>query len=35
MNDMKDKETGKLVAIDGIGGAMAKDIVEFFRKSIT
>ena len=32
MNDMKDKETGKLVAIDGIGGAMAKDIVEFFQE---
>ena len=32
MNDMKDKETGRLVAIDGIGGAMAKDIVEFFQE---
>ena len=28
--DMCTKETAKLVAIDGIGGEMAKDIVEFF-----
>ena len=28
--DMCAKETAKLVAIDGIGGEMAKDIVEFF-----
>ena len=27
---MQAKETAKLVAIDGIGGEMAKDIVEFF-----
>lgn len=32
MNDMINKETAKLVAIDGIGGAMAKDIVEFFQE---
>ena len=30
MQDMIQKETAKLVTIDGIGGAMAKDIVEFF-----
>ena len=29
---MQNKETAKLVAIDGIGGAMAKDIVEFFQE---
>ena len=28
--NMQAKETAKLVAIDGIGGEMAKDIVEFF-----
>ena len=32
MNDMRIKETAKLVSIDGIGGAMAKDIVEFFQE---
>lgn len=32
MNDMRVKETAKLVSIDGIGGAMAKDIVEFFQE---
>ena len=32
MNDMRNKETAKLVQIDGIGGAMAKDIVEFFQE---
>lgn len=32
MTDMQNKETAKLVAIDGIGGAMAKDIVEFFQE---
>jgi len=32
MNDMIKKETAKLVSIDGIGGAMAKDIVEFFQE---
>ena len=32
MTDMKNKETAKLVQIDGIGGAMAKDIVEFFQE---
>lgn len=32
MNDMINRETGKLVSIDGIGGAMAKDIVEFFQE---
>lgn len=30
--DMVNAETAKLVSIDGIGGAMAKDIVEFFRE---
>ena len=33
MNDMKAKETGKLVAIDGIGAAMATDMVEFFQEA--
>ena len=33
MNDMKTKETGKLVAIDGIGAAMATDMVEFFQEA--
>ncbi len=33
MHDMINKETAKLVTIDGIGGAMAKDIVEFFGES--
>jgi len=32
MNDMINKETFKLISIDGIGGAMAKDIVEFFQE---
>lgn len=32
MADMQNKETAKLVAIDGIGSAMAKDIVEFFQE---
>ncbi len=32
MEDMIAKETLKLVEIDGIGGAMAKDIVEFFAE---
>lgn len=32
MNEMHKKETAKLVSIDGIGGAMAKDIVEFFQE---
>jgi len=32
MDDMVSKETAKLVSIDGIGGAMAKDIVEFFQE---
>lgn len=32
MQDMLNKETGDLVSIDGIGGAMAKDIVEFFQE---
>ncbi|MBQ4400215.1 MAG: NAD-dependent DNA ligase LigA, partial [Alphaproteobacteria bacterium] len=31
--DMQAKETAKLVAIDGIGGEMAKDIVEFFGEN--
>ena len=31
--DMCAKETAKLVAIDGIGGEMAKDIVEFFGEA--
>ena len=33
MNDMINKETGKLVAIDGIGASMATDMVEFFGES--
>ena len=32
MTDMQNKETAKLISIDGIGGAMAKDIVEFFQE---
>ena len=32
MNDMKAKETAKLVAIDGIGASMATDMVEFFQE---
>lgn len=32
MHDMVNKETGKLVSIDGIGPAMATDIVEFFQE---
>ena len=32
MDDMKNKETAKLVAIDGIGPSMATDIVEFFQE---
>ncbi|MBR6663935.1 MAG: NAD-dependent DNA ligase LigA [Alphaproteobacteria bacterium] len=32
MHDMINKETGKLVAIDGIGSAMATDMVEFFAE---
>jgi len=32
-NDMIQKETGKLVAIDGIGASMATDIVEFFQEA--
>lgn len=32
MNNMQQKETGKLVSIDGIGAAMATDIVEFFAE---
>ncbi len=32
MHDMINKETGKLVAIDGIGAAMATDMVEFFAE---
>lgn len=32
MHDMLNKETGKLVSIDGIGAAMATDIVEFFQE---
>ena len=30
--DMSAKETAKLISIDGIGGSMAKDIVEFFAE---
>ncbi len=30
--DMMQKETGKLVSIDGIGASMATDIVEFFQE---
>lgn len=32
MQDMINKETAKLVAIDGIGAAMATDMVEFFQE---
>lgn len=32
MQDMINKETGKLVAIDGIGASMATDMVEFFQE---
>ena len=32
MDDMVNKETGKLVAIDGIGPSMATDMVEFFQE---
>ncbi len=32
MHDMQNKETGKLVAIDGIGATMATDMVEFFQE---
>ena len=32
MHDMQEKETAKLVAIDGIGPSMATDIVEFFQE---
>lgn len=32
MQDMMNKETGKLVSIDGIGAAMATDMVEFFQE---
>lgn len=33
MTEMINKDTAKLVSIDGIGGAMAKDIVEFLPKN--
>ena len=32
MTDMQNNDTEKLLAIDGIGEAMAKDIVEFFKE---
>lgn len=32
MQDMINKETGKLVSIDGIGASMATDMVEFFQE---
>ena len=32
MNDMINKDTAKLVSIDGIGGSMALDMVEFFQE---
>lgn len=32
MDDMKSKETGGIVSIDGIGAAMATDMVEFFQE---
>ncbi|MFV0626332.1 MAG: NAD-dependent DNA ligase LigA [Alphaproteobacteria bacterium] len=33
MNEMKEEKTEKLLSIDGIGQAMAKDIVEFFQET--
>ena len=33
MADMRLKETGKLVSIDGIGASMATDMVEFFQEA--
>lgn len=33
MTDMQNKETGKLVTIDGIGASMATDMVEFFAEN--
>ncbi len=32
MQDMINKETGKLVSIDGVGASMATDMVEFFQE---
>lgn len=32
MNEMREDKTEKLLSIDGIGSAMAKDIVEFFKE---
>ena len=32
MNDMKIKNTQKLISIDGIGSSMATDIIEFFQE---
>lgn len=32
MTEMINKDTAKLVSIDGIGGAMAQDIIEFFAE---
>lgn len=32
MQDMVNKETGRLVSVDGIGAAMATDMVEFFQE---
>lgn len=32
MNDMRNQDIEKLLSIDGIGEAMAKDIVEFFKE---
>ncbi len=32
MTDMLNRETGRLIAIDGIGASMALDMVEFFRE---
>lgn len=34
MTDMRNQDTERLLSIDGIGEAMAKDVVEFSKKNI-